>query len=164
MTYLRYTCVAFAAALAAVYSTLWVLSPTPLEQYAVTFPPLAVTQQEGNLLLWGGWKTIAGYDHDSANAVEIRCDRKLLACVEAYASLLHHDAGEDLEAQIFNYRVDVWDEVRLVATAAKAMAECLDRVLQVDLMANGATLKWGPGSDRSCNGDTGEAILVGDPV
>jgi len=45
----------------------------------------------------------------------------LSRCVEAYASVLHHDAGEDLEAQVFNYHVDVWDEERLVATSAAAM-------------------------------------------
>ncbi|MFN3769402.1 MAG: hypothetical protein ACK4TD_13610 [Ectopseudomonas guguanensis] len=112
MIYLRYLCVAFAAALAAAYSTLWVVGPTPLESHAVPPPPppLKVNQQETDLLLWGVWQTIAGYDHGLANAIEIRCDRLLSRCVEAYASVLHHDAGEDLEAQVFNYHVDVWDE------------------------------------------------------
>lgn len=67
MIYLRYLCVAFAAALAATYSTLWVVSPTPLESLAVTVPPLKVNQQGNDLLLWGAWKTIAGYDHGLAN-------------------------------------------------------------------------------------------------
>ncbi|MDU0815797.1 hypothetical protein Q8X07_05140 [Pseudomonas aeruginosa] len=163
MTYLRYICVAFAASLATAYSTLWVASPTPLEQHAVTLPPLTINQQDGDLLLWGGWKTIEGYDHGSANAVEIRCYRKLSRCVEAYASIFHHNTGEDLEAQVFIYHVDAWNDEHLVATAAKAMAECLDRVLQVDLLEKGATLKWGPG-DEGCDGDIGEGILVGDPL
>ncbi len=100
MTYLRYLCVALAASLVAAYSTLWVVSSSPLERHAATLPPLTVKQQGNDLLLWGGWKTIAGYDHGTANAIEVRCDRELSRCVEAYVSILHHDADEDLEAQI----------------------------------------------------------------
>lgn len=155
MTYLRYICLTLASALVAAYTTLWVVSPTPLGLHAVTLAPLTVNQQGDSLLLCGGWKTIAGYDHGSANAVEIRCNRRLLLCVEAYASILHHNAGEDLKAQLFRYQVDIWDNERLIATAAKAMVECLDRIIQVDLMANRATLKWEPDSDNSCDGDIG---------
>lgn len=43
------------------------------------------------------------------------------------------------------------------------MEECIDRVLLVDLLAKGATLKWGPGGN-GCEGDIGEAILIGDPI
>lgn len=69
MTYLRYICVALAAALVAAYSTLWAVRPTPFGLHAVTLPPLTVNQQGDSLLLWGG-----NYRGLLANAVEIRCN------------------------------------------------------------------------------------------
>jgi hypothetical protein len=163
MTYLRYVCVALASALAAVYTTLWLASPAPLEQHTVTMPPLRVLQLSESLLLWGSWRTMTGYDHGTANAVEISCNREQQVCTEAYATILHHDAGEDLEAQVFNYRVSIWDDQHLLAVAPMAVADCIDRELSVDLVNEAATLEWQP-SDDSCEGDVGKAVLVGDPL
>ncbi len=164
MTYLRYVCVALAAALVAAYSTLWVLNPTPLEQqHTVTPPILTVKHQDSDLLLLGRWEPIVGDDRGAANATEIRCFRAVLRCVEAYALFAHSDAGDDLDALVFIYQVDEWSDGRLVATAGRAMNQCLDRVLSVDLLDKSVTLKWSPGSDE-CEGDVGEAVLMGDPV
>ncbi|CDM40318.1 hypothetical protein [Ectopseudomonas oleovorans] len=43
------------------------------------------------------------------------------------------------------------------------MGECLDRILSVDLVGEGATLEWRLG-EGECEGDTGKAVLIGDPL
>lgn len=78
-------------------------------------PALIIKQQGDDLMLWGGWGTVAGYEPPGVNAVEIRCNRGNGSCLEAYASILHHDEGEDLEAQVFNYEVVEWTEQMLHA-------------------------------------------------
>lgn len=162
MPILRYLSVALASALVAAYVAIWLISPAPPERSTATIPPLRIDQSNG-LALSGGWRTVGGYDHGTTNGVEIICNRERQICLEAYAELLHHDAGEDLSAQAFSYEVTSWDALRLVAINKDAMGECLHRILQVDLVGGNATLEWRP-SESKCDGDTGKAVLVGDPL
>ena len=161
MPILRYLSVALASALVAVYAALWLTGPAPLERTA-TIPPLRIAQGD-NLIIWGGWRTLEGYAYGSANGVEIICNRERQTCMEAYASLLFHTEGQDLEAQAFDYEVTAWDDQHLLAIDKDGMGECLHRILNVDLVGEGATLEWRPG-DGECEGDTGKAVLVGDPL
>lgn len=103
-----------------------------------------------------------GYEAPGSNAVEIRCNRQRNTCTEAYATILHHEAGEDLTAQVFEYQVTSWSEQRLEAVASNAMAECLERRLVIQLPEQAATLQWQPSA--GCEADKGRAVLVGDPV
>ena len=162
MPILRYLSVALASALVAAYGAIWVLGPAPLEQHTATIPPLRIDQSDG-LAITGGWRTVEGYDHGTITGVEIICNRERQTCLEAYASLLYHAQGEDLVAQAFDYDVTAWDDQRLVAVDKDGMGECLDRVLNVDLVGEGATLEWHPSQD-GCEGDIGKAVLVGDPL
>ncbi|MBS7724602.1 hypothetical protein I0E51_06240 [Pseudomonas lalucatii] len=125
-------------------------------------PPLEVKQLGGDVLIWGGWRTVAGYMAPGVNAVEIRCNRERQACTEAVASILHHDEGEDLEAQVFAYQVTSWTAERVQAQASIAVGHCLDRHLVIDLTTHGAALEWSP--PAGCEGDVGRAVLVGDPI
>lgn len=132
MRNLNYLLIALASALAAVYATLWLTKPSPLE--STTIPPLIFKQDQGELIVWDGWRTVEGYQAPGTNAVEIRCNSDHNTCSEAVATILHHTTGEDLEAQVFNYRVVRWDESGLEAVADAAMAGCLDRRLVVSLV------------------------------
>ena len=160
--FLRYLSVALACALLATYAALWLVGPAPLERHTATIPPLLIDQGEG-LVIFGGWHTVEGYDHGVTNGVQIICSRERQTCLEAYASLLYHDSGEDLEAQAFDYEVTAWDDQRLVAIDKDGMGECLDRILNVDLVGEGATLEWRPG-EGNCQGNAGKAVLIGDPL
>lgn len=160
MRYINYLLVALASALIAVYAVLWLINPSPIE--STTIPPLIFKQDQSELTIWGGWKTVEGYQAPGTNAVEIRCSRGLNTCSEAVATILHHTAGEDLEAQVFNYRVVRWAGDSLEAVAEKAMAECLDRRLVVSLKEQTAALSWAPAA--GCDGDKGRAVLLGDPL
>lgn len=160
MRYINYLLIALASALAAVYTALWLTKPSPLEN--TTIPPLIFKQTPGELTVWGGWRTVEGYQVPGTNAVEIRCNRDRNSCSEAVATILHHATGEDLEAQVFNYRVIRWNDDSLEAVAEKAMVECLDRRLVVSLKEQTAALSWYP--PTGCEGDTGRAVLVGDPL
>ncbi|QFT23553.1 hypothetical protein FIV02_18425 [Pseudomonas sp. THAF187a] len=100
---LRYLCVAPASALVAAYAAVWIVSPAPLERTA-TILPLRIDQGDG-LLILGDWRTVEGYDHVTTNAVEIICSRERRTCREAYAELLYHGSGEDLEAHAYDYEV-----------------------------------------------------------
>jgi hypothetical protein len=162
MRYLHYLIISLVTALVSAYTVLWFLHPAPVESYSVTIPPLRVIQEGDDLLVWGGWQTQAGYAAPGSNAVEIRCYRARGSCTEAYASIFKHDEGHDLEAAVFNYQVTTWTEQRLEAVASKAMAECLDRQLVIHLQDQAATLQWHPAP--GCEGDTGKAVLVGDPL
>lgn len=145
-------------------ATLWYAAPKTVESYrAVKRPPLKVEHQNGNLLIWGGWETTKGYQAPGINAVEIRCDTASSRCIEAYASILPHTEGEDLEAQVFDYVVQNWTETEMLAVAGQAM-ECLDRRLIVDLVAQQARLEWSPSAEAGCEGDIGAAVLSGDPL
>ena len=164
MPILRYFTISAASALAAAYAALWLANPAPLEQlHSVVRPPLTVAQQGDDLKLWGGWSTVAGYEPPGVNAVEIRCNRVSGSCLEAYASILHHDEGEDLEAQVFNYEVVEWTEQLLHATAVMPDANCVTRNLVVALPAGSASLELLPKGD-DCEFDASSAMLVGDPL
>lgn len=49
------------------------------------------------------------------------------------------------------------------AVAGQAMG-CIDRRLLVDLTTRQARLELSPGSEAGCEGDTGRAVLGGDPL
>lgn len=134
--------------------------PAPLEN--TTVPPLIFKEEQDELVIWGGWKTVEGYQTPGTNAVEIRCNRTASMCHEAFASILHHAEGEDLEAQVFSYKVNLWDANRIEAVAERAMGECLARRLVIHLPDKSAALSWSPPS--GCEDDKGRAVLVGDPL
>ena len=160
MRYLKLLLIVLASVLCATYLVLWLTKPAPLEN--TTIPPLIFQEEQDELVIWGGWKTVAGYQAPGANAVEIRCNRTSNTCHEAVASILHHAEGEDLEAQVFSYKVSRWDANELEAVAQRAMGECLERHLIVHLSDKSAAMLWSPPS--GCEGDTGRAVLVGDPL
>lgn len=101
MRYLNMLLIALASALCATYLVLWLAKPAPIEN--TTIPPLIFKMEQDELVIWGGWKTVEGYQAPGINAVEIRCNRTTNTCHEAVASILHHTEGEDLEAQVFSY-------------------------------------------------------------
>lgn len=160
MRYFKYLLVAITSALCASYTVLWLIKPSLLE--STTIPPLIFKEQQGELLVWGGWKTVEGYQDPGINAVEVRCNRGRGTCSEAFATILHHDTGEDLEAQVFNYQITRWDEARLEAIATHSMGQCLDRHLVIHLQDKSADLRWLP--PAGCEADQGRAVLVGDPL
>jgi hypothetical protein len=159
MRSLRYLLVSLASALASTLLTVWLLNPGPAKA-SITLPPLKVEQAADDLLVWGSWRTVEGYEAAGANAIEVRCNRQRNSCSESFATLLQHDAGEDLEAQVFEYQVTSWTEQRLEAVAPKSMAECINRKLIVNLQDQSAALELQPAED--CDGDTGRAVLLGD--
>ncbi|HGM5149699.1 hypothetical protein ACV4WR_31565 [Pseudomonas aeruginosa] len=61
MRYLQLLLIALASALCATYIMLWLTKPAPLEN--TTIPPLMIKEEQNELLVWGGWKTIEGYPH-----------------------------------------------------------------------------------------------------
>ncbi|MGV8676933.1 hypothetical protein ACV356_27530 [Pseudomonas aeruginosa] len=160
MRYLNMLLIALASALCASYVVLWFAKPAPIEN--TTIPPLIFKEEQGELVIWGGWKTVEGYQTPGTNAVEIRCNRTTNTCHEAVASILHHTEGEDLEAQVFNYELSSWDATKLEAVAERAMGECLTRRLVIHIPDKSADLSWSP--PTGCEGDTGRAVLVGDPL
>lgn len=165
MSYIRFILVALACSLLTSYAVLWWIAPVTAEApNTVIRPPLKIEHREGQLLIWGGgWKTLKGYDFPGTNAIEIRCDQDKRLCTEAYASVLRHSEGEDLEAQVFNYSVEAWTPQEVIAVATQAMG-CLNRQLLVDLKSNSARLEWSPSPTPDCTGETGTAVLVEDPL
>ncbi len=164
MRYLPYVAIALASSLLSASVVLRLAAPISVDSpHAVTRPPLKVEHQNGHLLIWGGWETTKGYEAPGTNAVEIRCDQASARCTEAYASILHHTEGEDLEAQVFDYVVQNWTDTEMLALAGQAMG-CLDRRLIVDLRTQRARLEWSPSSEAGCEGDIGAAVLGGDPL
>ena len=163
MQYIKYLLVSLASALVAAYAALWLTAPSPLEKpTSITLPPLTIQQEGDDLKVWGSWRTVAGYEQPGANGIEIRCNQAQKTCHEAYASIFHHDTGADIEAQVFSYSVVEWSDTLLHAVAKGAMAECIDRNLFVSLNNKTASLEWMP--QEGCEGDTGAAVLVGDPL
>jgi hypothetical protein len=160
MRYLNYLLIAIASALCASYSVLWLTKPSSFE--STTTPPLILEEQQGEIVVWGGWKTVEGYQTPGINAVEIRCNRELGTCSEAFATILHHTTGEDLEAQVFNYQVTSWDNTSLEAVGARSMGLCLERHLVIYPQDKTAALSWSPST--GCEADKGRAVLVGDPL
>ncbi|WP_439888295.1 hypothetical protein ACSX1C_03750 [Pseudomonas sp. MBLB4123] len=166
MPYAKYFAVALASALLSAYAALWFATPVTAETpLSVVRPPLTIEQSDETLLIWGGWETQQGYEAPGSNAIEIRCERASGRCIEAYASILHHTEGEDLEAQAFQYAVQDWTDTEVTAVAERAN-DCLSRRLLVDLPRKQARLEWGPNSNADCDGDgdVGVAVLVGDPI
>ena len=164
MPILRYLSISLASALVASYAALWLAKPAPLEQlHSVVRPPLIIKQQGDDLMLWGGWGTVAGYEPPGVNAVEIRCNRGSGRCLEAYASILHHDEGEDLEAQVFNYEVVEWTEQILHATGVMPHADCVTLSLVVALPDGSASLELLPKGD-DCEFEASATMLVGNPL
>ena len=160
MPYLPYVLTAVTSASCAALAALWLSKPAPLE--ATTIPPQIVDVEQSGVVVWGGWKTIDGYEAPGTTAVEIRCQRGQGKCSEAVATVFHHADGEDLEAQVFNYQVVNWDETGIEAVATAAMGECLDRRLSINLQQKTAALNWLP--SEGCEGDTGHAELIGSPL
>lgn len=160
MRYINYVLIAVTSALCATYSVLWLIKPSPLE--STTIPPLILKETKGEIVVWGGWKTVEGYQSPGKNAVEVRCNRELGTCNEALATILHHTEGEDLEAQVFNYQITRWDEAGVEAVAQHSMGLCLERRLIIHLQDKTAALRWSP--PAGCDADTGRAVLVGDPL
>ncbi|WP_434077641.1 hypothetical protein [Pseudomonas aeruginosa] len=160
MRYINYLLIAVTSGLCATYSVLWLTKPSPLE--STTIPPLTVHATQEEIVVWGGWKAIEGYQHPGANAVEVRCNRALGTCNEALATILHHTEGEDLEAQVFNYQIIRWDESNIEAVAARSMGLCLERRLVISVRDRTAALSWSP--PAGCEADKGRAVLVGDPL
>lgn len=134
--------------------------PTELPLGAVTLPPKLIFEDDGELIVWGGWRTRDEYVAHGDVAVEIRCNMELQLCTEAVAGLLRHDEGEDLEAQAYLLNITSWvpDKVE----AAGLVSDCLIRQVTINPEANTAVLRWSP--KPGCNGGTGQADLVGDPV
>ncbi|NRH29224.1 hypothetical protein [Pseudomonas sp. MS19] len=110
----------------------------------------------------GWWKTVDGYQSPGTNAVEIRCSRDRNTCNEAVATILHHTTGEDIEAQVFSYRVIRWDDASIEVVAERAIGLCLERRLAISLTEKTAALNWTP--PTGCEADKGRAVLVGDPL
>lgn len=160
MRYINYLLIAVTSALCATYSVLWLTKPSPLE--STTIPPLIFKETKGEIVVWGGWKAVEGYQSPGTNAVEVRCNRELGTCNEALATILHHTEGEDLEAQVFNYQITRWDEAVIEAVAARSMGLCLERRLVIHLQDKTAALSWSP--PAGCEADTGRAVLAGDPL
>ncbi|WP_076423753.1 hypothetical protein [Aquipseudomonas alcaligenes] len=160
MRYINYLLIAFTSALCATYSVLWLTKPSPLE--STTIPPLIFNETKGEIVIWGGWKAVEGYQSPGKNAVEVRCYRELGTCNEALATILHHTEGEDLEAQIFTYQITRWDEAGVDAVAERSMGLCLERRLMIHLQDKTAALRWSP--PAGCDADKGRAVLVGDPL
>lgn len=159
-SHFKYLLILLASALITSYAVLWLLRPAPLE--SITIPPLLMKEQQGELVVWGGWRTVEGYQSQDVNAVEVRCNRDRGTCNEAFATILHHEAGEDLEAQVFHYQITRWDSDKLEAIATKAIEHCLDRNLVIHLQDNSADLYWSP--SVGCEGSQGHAVLIGDPL
>ncbi|MGQ7557874.1 hypothetical protein ACTGYQ_11420, partial [Streptococcus suis] len=68
MRYLKLLLIALASALCATYLVLWLTKPAPLEN--TTIPPLIFKEEQNALVIWGGWKTVEGYQAPGTNAVE----------------------------------------------------------------------------------------------
>ncbi|MBV5614701.1 hypothetical protein [Ectopseudomonas oleovorans] len=158
--YAKCLLIALASALGASYAVLWFVKPSPIE--STTIPPLLLKEQQGELIVWGGWKTVEGYQAHGTSAVELRCHRERGTCTEALATILHHDSGQDLEAQVFHYQITHWDEARLEAFASKAIEHCLDKHLVIHVKDRSADLRWLPSA--GCEADQGRAVLIGDPL
>lgn len=140
--------------------TAWIVG-RPAETPEPVIPPLLFSEVQGELVIWGAWKTTEGYDDPSIAATEIRCSKERMKCTEGVGRLLIHDAGQDLEAEAFDYEIENWNDTGMSAVATRLTAECLERRMFVDISQNSAELRWAPTS-KCTGGDTGKAVLVGD--
>ncbi|KRW63370.1 hypothetical protein AO729_08945 [Pseudomonas sp. TTU2014-066ASC] len=140
--------------------TAWIVG-RPADTPEPVIPPLLFSEVQGELVIWGAWKTTEGYDDPSIAATEIRCSKERMTCTEGVGHLLIHDAGQDLEAEAYSYEIANWSDTSISAVATRLMAECLERRVFVNLSQNSAELRWAPTSECK-GGDTGKAVLVGD--
>lgn len=124
------------------------------------FAPKLVIEHAGEAVVWGGWRTRNEHVPHGDVAVEIRCHLQLKLCTEAVAGLLRHEEGEDLEAQTYLLNVSNWAPNKIEAAAV--LDDCLIRQVTINPEANTAVLRWSP--KPGCQGGTGQADLVGDPV
>ncbi|CAH0145046.1 hypothetical protein SRABI70_00383 [Pseudomonas sp. Bi70] len=147
-------------AVASSYLTVWFQKGDA--QVPTTIPPMIFQYEDTDLLVWGGWKTVAGYAAPGTNAVEIQCRKDRKMCSEAVASVHQHSEGQDLEASTYEYSVTDWTENGIEAIAENGMGSCLDRVLRIGFQPESATVQWRPGA--GCEGSEGHAVLIGDPL
>lgn len=160
MRYLDYILITVVSALCTGYSILWLTESSSIEK--ITIPPLIFNVNQREILLWGGWKTVNGYQNPGINAVEIRCNREVNICTEAIATIARYPTGQDLEAQVFNYQITNWGDTTLVAISTQLADLCLERRLVIQLNNKTAALNWSPLA--GCEADEGKAILIGDPL
>jgi hypothetical protein len=139
--------------------TAWIVG-SPADTPEPVIPPLLFSEVQGELVIWGAWKTTEGYDDPSIAATEIRCSKERMTCTEGVGHLLIHDAGQDLEAEAYGYQVESWSETSISAVANWLMAGCLNRKITINLAYKSAVLRWAPSSTCE-NGDTGKAVLIG---
>jgi len=142
------------------YVTVWFQKKAVEVQ--TTIPPMLFQYEGDDLLVWGGWRTVSGYVAPGASAVEIRCRRAQNTCTEAFASVFQHTEGQDLEASTYEYSVTAWTESGIEAVAENGMGECLDRILNISIQPESATVQWRPSA--GCEGSEGHAVLIGDPL
>lgn len=151
---------ALAASVITAAVTAWIVG-RPADTPEPVIPPLLFSEAQGELVIWGAWKTTEGYDDPSIAATEIRCSKERMACTEGVGHLLIHDTGQDLEAEAYGYEIENWSDTSISAVATRPMAECLMRRLSINLGEKAATLSWTPSS--KCNGgDIGRAELIGE--
>lgn len=157
---LNYLLFVVLVALGSSYLTAWLQRGDA--QVSTTIPPLIFQHEGSDLLVWGGWRTVAGYVAPGTNAVEIRCRKDQKTCSEALASVHQHSEGQDLEASTYVYSVTDWTDNGIDAIAENGMGSCLDRILRIGFQPESATVQWKPGA--GCEGSEGHAVLIGDPL
>ncbi|MBM3113618.1 hypothetical protein GIW79_28530 [Pseudomonas sp. PA-7-1E] len=158
---LKVVLLCLSTALTSSYITLQLASPaTDLPLGTLYLPPKLVIEHAGEAVVWGGWRTRNEHVPHGDVAVEIRCHLQLKLCTEAVAGLLRHEEGEDLEAQTYLLNVSNWAPNKIEAAAV--LDDCLIRQVTINPEANTAVLRWSP--KPGCQGGTGQADLVGDPV
>lgn len=161
MTILKICIAALISALASAFITAWLMHGASVDK--PTLPPLIFSEEGGEQVIWGAWKTVQGYKAPGIHSTEIRCNKARMSCIEGLGVLLIHEKGQDLESQVFEYRVDEWGDSAITATAVTQMAGCLQRRLSIQLKEQKASLSWKP--HETCeDGDIGRAVLVGNPL
>ena len=157
---LNYLLFVVLVALGSSYLTVWLQKGDA--KVTTTIPPMIFQYEESALLVWGGWRTVAGYVALGTNAVEIQCRKDRKTCGEAFASVHQPSEGQDLEASTYEYSRTDWTDNGLEAIAENGMGSCLDRILRIGFQPESATVQWRPGAD--CDGSEGHAVLIGDPL
>jgi hypothetical protein len=159
MTILKIITAALTSALVSAFFTVWLMHGSTVDH--PTLPPLLFSNDGGDQVIWGAWKTVQGFDAPGTYTTEIRCNKARMSCVEGVGVLLIHEKGQDLDSQAFEYRIDEWSEGTITATAKNPMAGCLQRRLSLNLKDETASLSWAP-AEGCDGGDRGKAVLIGD--
>lgn len=140
----------------------WLFQTKGAEAQSTVRPPLAVlTEEEGELRVWGAWNVETGYVPAGTGAMEIRCLRQESICIEAEANLLNHTEGQDLTAEARVYRISSWTDESVEASQIITDSDCVRRALSIQPSLKTASQTWK--SIGSCEADPGRAVLVGDP-